>query len=68
MHDIVARLHRGGFTICEAADIVVWIAELGKYERVAGLAYLEEYYQEALYLQAQKPTAYQGLRVGTKHR
>lgn len=63
LHNIVARLHKGGFSIREAAEIVLWMAELGKYERTAGLVYLEQYYQEARHIGLNTGRQYRDVRV-----
>lgn len=39
---LVANLLRGGFSTREAEDIILWMAEPYGYDRVEGLALLEE--------------------------
>ena len=40
--DIVTKLLRGGFSIREAADIIIWLGELYKYNPVDALMQLGE--------------------------
>ena len=65
--ELARRLYRGGFNSRQAGDIVIWMAEPFKYDRVPALATLEDYYEEADRLYAEKDQGYKGIKVGPKH-
>lgn len=60
---LAAKLYRGGFDSRQAGDIVLWMAEPFKYNRLAGLAALVDYYEEADRMFPRKEPKKVGVRI-----